>query len=243
MTIVTSIGSIAAPVTAAAHAAGAAAILFTIIDAPQPRTQGLSTLQLSSSDDIVMKNVSFAYPVRHDVKVLDNLSVRFPAGQNTAIVGASGSGKTTIVGLLERWYELDGNMTDNMLVSLVFYESDPSLIDHAQTFYFRNGTITVGGRNLHEIDLKWWRSQIGLVQQEPFLFNTTIFKNVEYGLVGTKWEHASYKKKKKLVKRAFEEAFADEFICRLPHVCIVALLPLPLCSSADKFIGLAYICR
>ena len=64
----------------------------------------------------MLQNVNFAYPLRPDVKVLDDLTVRFPAGKLTAIVGASGSGKSTIVGLIERWYELDGNMTDNMLV-------------------------------------------------------------------------------------------------------------------------------
>jgi ABC-type multidrug transport system fused ATPase/permease subunit len=116
MTIVTSIGGIAGPITSAAHAAGAAGILFSIIDAPQPQTEGVNATQISSQD-IVLQNINFAYPARYDVKVLDNLSVRFPAGKVTAIVGASGSGKSTIVGLLERWYELDGNLTDNAIVS------------------------------------------------------------------------------------------------------------------------------
>jgi len=218
MTIVMSIGNIAGPLSAAAQAAGASGILHTIIDAPQPRTQGIQAPDVSSQDDIVLENVNFAYPIRHDVKVLDNLSLRFPAGKMTAIVGASGSGKSTIVGLLERWYELDGNMIDNMLVS---NPNDINCWDGAnglETLYFRNGNITVGGRNLHEIDLKWWRSQIGLVQQEPFLFNDTIYKNVEYGLIGTEWEHDSKKKKMKLVRQACKEAFADEFISRLPEV-------------------------
>lgn len=72
--------------------------------------------------------------------------------------------------------------------------------------------------NLHDIDLPWWRSQIGLVQQEPFLFNDTIFKNVEYGLLGTEWEHDAPANKMALVKQACVEAFADEFISRLPSV-------------------------
>ena len=84
--------------------------------------------------------------------------------------------------------------------------------------FFRTGSITIDGRNLHEIGLKWWRSQIGLVQQEPFLFNDTIFKNVEYGLVGTMWEHETASRKEELVKWACKEAFADEFITRLPEV-------------------------
>jgi len=57
--------------------------------------------------------------MRHDVKVLNNLSIRFPAGKTTAIVGASGSGKSTIVDLFERWYEHDGKLTDNALASIV----------------------------------------------------------------------------------------------------------------------------
>ena len=117
MTIVLSIGGIAGPVTAAAHAAGAASILFSIIDAPQPHRQGIKNTD-ACSEDIVFQNVNFAYPARYDVKVLDNLSLTFPARKVTAIVGPSGSGKSTIVGLLERWYELDGNLTDNAIVSL-----------------------------------------------------------------------------------------------------------------------------
>jgi ABC-type multidrug transport system fused ATPase/permease subunit len=87
-----------------------------------------------------------------------------------------------------------------------------------QTLYFRNGTISTGGVNLKDIDLKWWRSQIGLVQQEPFLFNDTILKNVQYGLIGTEWEHADEETKRELVEAACKEAFADEFITRLPEV-------------------------
>ncbi len=83
---------------------------------------------------------------------------------------------------------------------------------------FRNGTVTAGGRPLREVDLKWWRSQIGLVQQEPFLFNNTIYHNVEFGLIGTEWEDAEAELKQALVKQACEEAFADEFINRLPEV-------------------------
>lgn len=83
----------------------------------------------------------------------------------------------------------------------------------------QTGSIMVGGRHLYELDLKWWRTQIGLVQQEPFLFNDTISKNVEYGLIGTKWEYETFEKKAELVKRACVEAFADEFISRLPEVC------------------------
>jgi ABC-type protease/lipase transport system fused ATPase/permease subunit len=64
--------------------------------------------------------------------------------------------------------------------------------------------------------LEWWRSQVGLVQQEPFLFNDTIANNIEYGLLGSQWENADVETKRKLVEEACKEAFADEFISKLP---------------------------
>ena len=81
-----------------------------------------------------------------------------------------------------------------------------------------SGTITIGTHNVEDLDLKWWRSQIGLVQQEPFSFNDTIFNNVAYGLVGSKWESDDDETKLLFVKEACKEAFADEFIDRLPLV-------------------------
>jgi ABC-type multidrug transport system fused ATPase/permease subunit len=56
------------------------------------------------------------------------------------------------------------------------------------------------------------------VQQEPFLFNDTIYKNVAYGFIGTEWEDAEEEKKRELVAQACKEAYADEFISRLPDV-------------------------
>ncbi len=66
------------------------------------------------------------------------------------------------------------------------------------------------------MELRWWRSQIGLVQQEPFIFNDTIFNNVAFGLIGSKWENEDAATKKNLVEEACKEAFAEEFIVRLP---------------------------
>ena len=59
---------------------------------------------------------------------------------------------------------------------------------------------------------------VGLVQQETFLFNDTIYKNIEYGLMGTGWEHETIETKQELARQACQEAFANEFICRLPEV-------------------------
>lgn len=80
------------------------------------------------------------------------------------------------------------------------------------------GRIMTSGHSLEEIDVKFWRSQIGLVQQEPFLFNDTIYNNVMHGLVGTQWEHEPLELKQRLAKEACQEAFAEEFVDRLPDV-------------------------
>lgn len=116
MLMTSSIGGVTAPLTAAARAAGAATVFYTIIDAPKPNIGGIKAPDASAADDIVLDHVNFAYPTRPHIKVLDDLSLKFPAGKITAIVGPSGSGKSTIVGLLERWYELDGDPSHNLIV-------------------------------------------------------------------------------------------------------------------------------
>jgi ATP-binding cassette subfamily B (MDR/TAP) protein 1 len=79
------------------------------------------------------------------------------------------------------------------------------------------GNILIGGVDLGTIDAKWWRSNVGLVSQEPYLFNDTIFSNVANGLCGTQWEKVSKEEKMEMVKHACKEAFADEYISRLPE--------------------------
>ncbi|KAF2034262.1 P-loop containing nucleoside triphosphate hydrolase protein [Setomelanomma holmii] len=78
------------------------------------------------------------------------------------------------------------------------------------------GAVKIGGRNLQDVDLKWWRSQIGLVQQEPFLFNDTLYNNVVFGLCGTQYQDLPKEEKMKMVEEACREAYAEEFITRLP---------------------------
>ncbi|KAH8732060.1 ABC transporter-like protein [Phaeosphaeriaceae sp. PMI808] len=197
MTMIAHLSAISVPLTAASNSLNAASIFFKIIDAPKPLTSGLQGPEISMDSNIEFKNVNFAYPSRHDIKVLNGFNLQIPAGQTTAIVGPSGSGKSTVVGLISRWYELGGD-------------------DHI-TNYLRNGEVTIGERSLDTIDMYWWRSQLGLVQQEPFLFNDTIFKNIEYGLVGTEHQHASLEAKWTLIERACKEAYADGFINALPE--------------------------
>lgn len=168
--------------------AAAADELLRIID-KKSAIDSLSTAGLTPEKcvgEIEVKALEFAYPSRPDTKVLNNLNLSVPTGKTTALVGASGSGKSTIVGLLERWY------------------------DQAA------GTILLDGRDIRKLHIAWLRTQIRLVQQEPVLFSGTIFDNVAFGLVGTQYAEASYERKLALVKEACQNAYAHEFIKNLP---------------------------
>ncbi|CAH9084545.1 unnamed protein product [Cuscuta europaea] len=101
--------------------------------------------------DIEFKNVTFSYPSRPDVFIFRNFSIFFPAGKTVAVVGGSGSGKSTVVSLIERFY-------------------DPN-----------EGEILLDNVDIKTLQLKWLRDQIGLVNQEPALFATTILENILYG--------------------------------------------------------------
>jgi ABC-type multidrug transport system fused ATPase/permease subunit len=197
MMSVFSIGNIITPINAAVKAAGAASSFFAMIDAPRVQKDGLKEPDVSADEDILFKNVTFAYPSRPHVKVLNDLDVCFEKGKLTAIVGPSGSGKSTVVALMERWYELSMSAdTDKDQMS----GSDEKSLDEKSQSNKKEivpitGAITVGGRDIQELDLKWWRSQIGLVQQEPFIFNDTIYNNVSHGLIGSKFENESEEKK------------------------------------------------
>ena len=208
------LGVIAAPIMAIQKAVPAAGQFFSIIDAPRVSYEGVSEPDVSSREDIELEDVQFAYPSRPDVPVLKGFSARFLKGKTTAIVGPSGSGKSTIVALLERWYETASTQTANDFGAS---ESEKSARDEKLS-KDNHGQIRIGGCNIKNTNLKWWRSQIGLVQQEPFLFNDTIFNNVAFGLNGSQWEKAETSKRQEMVRKACEEAFADDFIQRLPDV-------------------------
>jgi len=101
--------------------------------------------------DIVLKDVNFTYPSRPEAKILNDFSVTIKRGQRVALVGSSGCGKSTITQLIERFYDPD------------------------------SGLITFCGKKLAGLDLYWLRSQIGIVSQEPILFDLSIRENIAYG--------------------------------------------------------------
>ncbi|KAK4079548.1 hypothetical protein Trihar35433_653 [Trichoderma harzianum] len=229
MMVVFSLERTTTPLLAVSKATVAAAQFFTVIDAPQPNKGHLTEPDVSATEDIVFDKVTFAYPSRPHVKILDELDLRIESGKINAIVGPSGSGKSTVVGLIERWYTLKEQYVIEEAVEQKKEKkkNKKSVEEEAEEIRAQepeetgppvklSGTLTTCGHALDDINLKWWRSQIGLVQQEPFLFNDTIFKNVANGLIGTQWESESEEKKRELVKDACVEAFADEFIDKLP---------------------------
>nr|GMC50769.1 ABC transporter B family member 20 isoform X2 [Ipomoea batatas] len=127
---------------------------------------------------IELKHVDFSYPTRPEVLVLSNFSLKVNGGQTVAVVGVSGSGKSTIISLIERFY-------------------DPIA-----------GQVLLDGRDLKSYNLRWLRNHLGLVQQEPIIFSTTIRENIIY---------ARHNASEAEVKEAARIANAHHFISSLPH--------------------------
>lgn len=105
----------------------------------------------SSIPHFCFKDCDFAYPSRAEKKIFDGLNLSIRQGETLALVGPSGGGKSTVVSLLERFY-------------------DPTA-----------GTLEYMGQNVKDLNLSWYRDQIGLVGQEPLLFEDTIANNISYG--------------------------------------------------------------
>ncbi|KAI3683820.1 hypothetical protein L1987_84335 [Smallanthus sonchifolius] len=147
------LGQSAPSMSAFAKARVAAAKIFKIIDhKPNVERNCESGLELESvSGQLELKNVDFSYPSRPDVKILNSFTLSVPAGKTIALIGSSGSGKSTVVSLIERFY-------------------DPT-----------SGQVMLDGHDIKGLNLKWLRQQIGLVSQEPALFATTIKENILLG--------------------------------------------------------------
>ncbi|EMD66015.1 hypothetical protein COCSADRAFT_35945 [Bipolaris sorokiniana ND90Pr] len=231
MMAVMNFGRVVSPMIAIAKASSAAAELFATIDAPVPNTSGLKEPDIAADSNITFHNVEFSYPSRPDVPILKGLDLVFEAGKVTAIVGPSGSGKSTIVSLVQRWYDLSGMKILAAPKPQIFTSASDTEASHERNVRSNKseeeepelgpntctGNIKIGNTDLSQVDLKWWRSQIGIVQQEPFLFNDTIYNNVAFGLSGTSYEDLPKGEKMRMVEEACREAYAEEFITKLPE--------------------------
>ncbi|CAN7102974.1 unnamed protein product [Brassica rapa subsp. narinosa] len=134
----------------------AAASIFGIIDRESKIDPSVESGRVLDTvkGDIELRHVSFKYPSRPDVQIFQDLCLSIRAGKTVALVGESGSGKSTVIALLQRFYDPD------------------------------SGEITLDGVEIKTLRLKWLRQQTGLVSQEPILFNETIRANIAYGKGG-----------------------------------------------------------
>ncbi|CAF3927878.1 unnamed protein product, partial [Rotaria sordida] len=166
-------------------AQGAAVAVFQLIDEGNDITVNETDVWEEDKEsiyningDIEFDNVNFIYPSRKDAPVLRNLSLIARAGQTTALVGSSGCGKSTCISLFLRYYE-------------------PSL-----------GRITIDGRPITDYNVKRLRQNIGVVSQEPILFDMSIYENIRFGKLNATREE---------IEQAAREANAHNFIMALPN--------------------------
>ena len=111
-------------------------------------------------------------------EILNNISINIGSGESFALVGPSGGGKTTICNLIPRFYEI------------------------------QSGSIKIDGTDIRDVTLKSLRENIGVVQQDVYLFSGTVYENIEYGKPGASKEE---------IEEAARLAGADEFIEKLPE--------------------------
>lgn len=151
--VLRALGQISPYLSAIAEGRVAAYKIFETINR-KPRIDA-SDMRGIELDDIIgeieLKDVYFQYPARPDVQIFSGLSFHIPNCQTVALVGQSGSGKSSVINLLERFYDPDA------------------------------GEVLIDGINIKKFKLKWLREKMGLVSQEPILFATTLKENIAYG--------------------------------------------------------------
>ncbi|KAF8945465.1 Multidrug resistance protein 1 [Haplosporangium gracile] len=179
-----SIGNVGPNIASFGKAQAAAHTIFHTID----RVPAIDSFDPSGlkpenlQGHIVVKNVNFAYPSRPNVPILKEMNIEVKPGQTVALVGHSGSGKSTIIGLVERFY-------------------DPS-----------SGIITIDGIEIKDFNIRHLRDNIGLVSQEPVLFNATIKQNILYGVRKDQKQPTDVD-----IEKACRLANAHDYISKLPQ--------------------------
>lgn len=184
-----SLGNVGPNGQAFTNAMAAAAKIYSTIDRASPLDPFSDEGKTLDNfeGNIEFRNIKHVYPSRPEVTIMDGVSLSMPAGKTTALVGPSGSGKSTVVGLVERFYLPVG------------------------------GWVLLDGHDIQSLNLRWLRQQISLVSQEPILFGTTIYQNVRYGLIGTKFEQDPEDIIRERIEDATKMANAHEFINALPE--------------------------
>jgi len=185
-----------APALTAFFAAKAAALPMIEIIEREPLIDGLATGESAgvvpaerSKGHVEIKDIVFAYPSRPNINACDNYSLDITAGETVALVGASGSGKSTIISLLLRFYDV------------------------------QSGGIFLDGVDIRKLNLRWLRSIYGYVGQEPTLFAGTIFDNIAYGLDSVLLEPGNVPRDDALREKviaAAKAANAHDFISSFP---------------------------
>ncbi len=161
--------------------------------------------------DIEFQNVQFCYPQRPNQNILNDFNLHIKRGQTVAFVGPSGCGKSTITQLLQRFY-------------------DPT-----------SGLVQINNKNLKDMNINTLRSHIGIVSQEPILFDASIKENIAYG-------DNSRTVTIDEIYEAARKANIHDFIVSLPQVNMFLLInPKPklfliLLSVLTSFTGLRYKC-
>ncbi|MGB0310936.1 MAG: ABC transporter ATP-binding protein [Schleiferiaceae bacterium] len=145
-----SIGGLASVYAQLQKAVGATETIFSLMD-EEPELVGGEDVTAAQVEGISFKEVQFSYPSRPDVPVIQGLSFDLPKGQTLALVGKSGSGKSTVASLLMRFYQSQG------------------------------GQISSGVHALESYDLQAWRKSLALVPQDVLLFGGSIRENITYG--------------------------------------------------------------
>ena len=145
-----SIGGLASVYAQLQKAVGATETIFSLMD-EEPELVGGEDVTAAQVEGISFNEVQFSYPSRPDVPVIQGLSFELPKGQTLALVGKSGSGKSTVASLLMRFYQSQG------------------------------GQISSGAQTVDSFDLQAWRKSLALVPQDVLLFGGSIRENITYG--------------------------------------------------------------
>merc|ERR1712070_972436 len=145
-----------------------------------------------------LAQVNFAYPTRKTAKIFDHIDLTIPGGKVVALVGSSGSGKSTVVQLIERFYDP------------ISYADATAKDADEETGEEKagpdNGVVKIDFKDMKDQDIRWLRSNMGYVGQEPVLFNDTIYNNISFGKVNATREE---------VEEAARHANAYDFIMGL----------------------------